>query len=81
MNNLQDAGNYRCTAVHAINQPLEANVDISVFSEFLIYFFTLEWLVTTPFSPVGITWEDAPLHQYASLDGDYKVKYMIYKNI
>ena len=25
-------------------------------------------------SPVGITWEDAPMSQYASLNQDYKVQ-------
>ncbi len=29
----EDAGEYRCTAVYASNQQLEARVDISVYSE------------------------------------------------
>ena len=29
----EDAGDYRCTAVYASNQQLEARVDISVYSE------------------------------------------------
>ena len=30
----EDAGEYRCTAVYASNQQLEARVDISVYSKF-----------------------------------------------
>jgi len=56
----EDAGDYRCTAVYASNQQLEARVDISVY--------------------IGITWEDAPRVQYASLDEDYKVRCVVRAN-
>jgi len=56
----EDAGEYRCTAVYASNQRLEARVDISVY--------------------IGITWEDAPITQYASLDEDYKVRCVVRAN-
>lgn len=56
----EDAGEYRCTAVYASNQQLEARVDISVY--------------------IGITWEDAPEVQYASLEQDYKVRCVVRAN-
>jgi len=56
----EDAGAYRCTAVYASNQLLEARVDISVF--------------------IGITWEDAPISQFASIGQDYKVRCVVRAN-
>jgi len=56
----EDAGEYRCTAVYASNQQLEARVVIDVY--------------------IGITWEDAPIVQYASLDQDYKVRCVVRAN-
>ena len=32
----EDQGKYRCTAIYASNQELEANVEIQVFSTYLI---------------------------------------------
>lgn len=32
----EDAGEYRCSAIYASNQRLEARVDISVYSEFRV---------------------------------------------
>jgi len=56
----EDAGEYRCTAVYASNQQLEARVEILVY--------------------IGITWEDAPIVQYASLEEDYKVRCVVRAN-
>jgi len=56
----EDAGNYRCTAIYASNQELEAKVEILVF--------------------IGITWEDAPISQYASIGEDYKVRCVVRAN-
>ena len=33
----EDGGNYRCSAIYASNQHLEAAVDIAVFSEFPLH--------------------------------------------
>ena len=125
----EDAGEYRCTAVYASNQQLEARVDISVYSEYLDIFDILceigkKSISLSFFNParkqpffniqsylnpfqqilsfqqiirllcsivwrlfknilqfsVGITWEDAPEVQYASLEQDYKVRCVVRAN-
>ena len=74
----EDAGEYRCTATYASNQQLEASVDISVYSEYFQVKNILTFLIET--ISVGITWEDAPMVQYASLQEDYKVRCVVRAN-
>ena len=68
-----DAGIYRCTATYASNQELEARVEIKVFSKPRY----LKIVVLQNITAVGITWEDAPITQYASIGEDYKVRCVV----